>query len=114
MSDGFFYRFIKAKNVKSQRYKKALAGKICPHHIKYATVSMGEAGDKVVGRDCSCTFDDEYFRISDGGGTVIFKSPMTGVKLYELMSLDGAVISGKDETKNGEYTEMTVHYSYYR
>ena len=113
MGDGFFYRFIKAKNVKSQKYKKELAGKICSHSIKYATVSMGEAGDKVVGRDCVCTYDDEYFKIS-GGGALIFKASMDDVKLFALMSLDGAVISGKDETRNGEYTEITVHYSYYR
>lgn len=114
MGDGFFYRFIKAKNVRSQRYKKELAKKICSHGIKYATVSLGEQGDKVVGRDCLCTFDDEYFKVSDGGGALIFKAPMADVRLFELMSLDGAVISGRDETNNGEYTEITVHYSYYR
>ena len=113
MPDGFFYRFIKAKNVRSQRYKKELASKICGHNIKYATVSLGESGDKVIGRDCACAFDDECFKITCGGDT-IFRSPMKDVKLFELMSLDGAVISGSDETQNGEYREITVHYSYYR
>ena len=114
MGDGFFYRFIKAKNVKSLRYKKELAGTICSHHIKYATVSLGESGDKVVGRDCVCTADDEYFKISDGSGSLLFKASMEDVKLFELMSLDGAVISGKNECDGGKFTEMTVHYSYYR
>ena len=113
MGDGIFYRFIKAKNVKSQRYKKELAGKICSHSIKYATVSLGDQGDKVVGRDCVCSFDDGYFSIS-GGGAPIFKASMKDVKLFELMSLDGAVISGSDECSGGEYREITVHYSYYR
>ena len=113
MGDGRFFRYIKSKRVNSMRYKRELAAKICAHNMKYVTVSKGEAGDVVIGRDCLCRADDEFFTVTDGGGKLIFKSSMSGVKLFELMSLDGAVISGDDEV-SGEYKEITAHYSYYR
>ena len=113
MGDGRFFRYIKSKNTKSMRYKRELAGKICSHNMKYVTESRGEAGDTVIGRDCMCRADDTYFTVTDGGGAEIFRAKMADVKLFELMSLDGAVISGFDEISGGE-KEITAHYSYYR
>ena len=113
MSDGWFFRYIKSKNAKSMRYKNELASKICSHHMKYVTESKGEAGDTVIGRDCVCLVGDGYFSVSNDKGELIFRAKMTDVKLFELMSLDGAVISGPDEV-SGEEKEITVHYSYYR
>ena len=113
MGDGWFFRYIKSKNTRSQRYKRELAGKICSHSMKYVTVSKGEDGDTVIGRDCTCRTDGESFSVTDGKGELIFKTPMADIKLFELMSLDGAVISGVDEV-SGEYREITAHYSYYR
>ena len=81
--------------------------------MKYVTESKGESGDTVIGRDCLCRVSDGYFTVSDGKGEVIFRSAMTAVKLFELMSLDGAVISGFDEVSGSE-KEITAHYSYYR
>ena len=112
MGDGRFFRYIKSKRVNSMRYKRELAAKICSHNMKYVTQSKGEAGDVVIGRDCLCRADD-CFTVTDAGGNLIFKAQMENVKLFELMSLDGAVISGDDEV-SGEYKEITAHYSYYR
>ena len=113
MGDGWFFRYIKSKNTKSMRYKNELAGKICSHNMKYVTESKGEAGDTVIGRDCLCRVSDGYFTVTDGKGELIFRCKMTDVKLFELMSLDGAVISG-DDLISGGYKEITAHYSYYR
>ena len=113
MSDGWFFRYIKSKNTKSMRYKRELADKICGHHMKYVTVSAGDRGDVVIGRECTCRAADGYFTATDGDGVLIFKASMENVKLFELMSLDGAVISGDDEI-TGEQREITAHYSYYR
>ena len=81
--------------------------------MKYVTESKGENGDMVIGRDCLCRVSDGYFTVTDGKGDLIFRSRMADVKLFELMSLDGAVISGPDEISGGE-KEITAHYSYYR
>ncbi|MBQ7700134.1 MAG: hypothetical protein IJT49_07315 [Clostridia bacterium] len=113
MGDGWFFRYIKSKNVKSMRYKNELASKICSHNMKYVTESKGENGDTVIGRDCLCRVSDGYFTVTDGNAKLIFRTKMTDIKLFELMSLDGAVISGPDEI-SGEEKEITAHYSYYR
>ncbi len=113
MGDGWFFRYIKAKNTKSARYKRELADKICGHHMKYVTVSSGDRGDVVIGRECTCRCADGYFTVTNGDGELIFKAGMDGVSLFELMSLDGAVISGDDEISGGRM-EITAHYSYYR
>lgn len=113
MGDGWFFRYIKSKNTKSARYKNELASKICSHNMKYVTVSKGEDGDTVIGRDCTCRAADGYFTVTNGKGELIFRADMNSVKLFELMSLDGAVISGFDEV-SGEEKEITAHYSYYR
>lgn len=81
--------------------------------MKYVTVSKGENGDTVIGRDCLCRVSDGFFTVTDGGGALIFRASMNDVKLFELMSLDGAVISGFDLV-SGEEKEITAHYSYYR
>ena len=113
MSDGWFFRYIKSKNTKSMRYKRELADKICGHSMKYVTVASGDRGDVVIGKDCTCRVADGYFTVTDGNGDLIYKVSMDNVKLFELMSLDGAVISGDDEI-TGEQREITAHYSYYR
>ena len=113
MGDGWFFRYIKSKNAKSMRYKNELASKICSHNMKYVTESKGELGDTVIGRDCLCRVSDGYFTVTDDKGELIFRCKMTDVKLFELMSLDGAVISGPDEV-SGKEKEITAHYSYYR
>lgn len=113
MADGWFFRYIKSKNTKSARYKNELASKICSHNMKYVTESKGEAGDTVIGRDCLCRVSDGYFTVTDGKGATICRIKTDGIKLFELMSLDGAVISGFDEISGGE-REITAHYSYYR
>lgn len=113
MGDGRFFRYIKSKRVNSMRYKKELAAKICSHNMKYVTQSKGEAGDVVIGRNCLCRVEDDNFTVTDGDGALLFCAGMDNVKLFELMSLDGAVISG-DDTVSGEYKEITAHYSYYR
>ncbi len=95
------------------RYKKELAAKICSHNMKYVTQSKGEAGDVVIGRNCLCRVEGDNFTVTDGDGALLFCAGMDNVKLFELMSLDGAVISG-DDTVSGEYKEITAHYSYYR
>ena len=113
MSDGWFFRYIKSKNTKSMRYKRELADKICGHSMKYVTVASGDRGDVVIGKDCTCRVADGYFTVTDDNGVLIYKASMDNVKLFELMSLDGAVISGDDEISGGP-KEITPHYSYYR
>ena len=113
MGDGRFFRYIKSKRVNSMRYKRELAAKICAHNMKYVTESKGEAGDTVIGRNCLCQIDGDFFAVSDGDGALLFKASLDNVKLFVLMSLDGAVISG-DDLVSGGYKEITAHYSYYR
>ncbi len=113
MGDGWFFRYIKSKNTNSMRYKRELADKICGHGMKYVTEAKGEQGDVVIGRDCTCRCDGTSFSVTDGNGALIYKAPMATIKLFELMSLDGAVINGDDEITGGQ-REITAHYSYYR
>ena len=114
MSDGWFFRYIKSKNTKSMRYKRELADKICGHSMKYVTVASGDRGDVVIGKDCTCRVADGYFTVTDGNGDLIYKVSMDNVKLFELMSLDGVVITFPDPTADEGERTVVAYYSYYR
>lgn len=108
MGDGFFYRFIKAKNPNSRAYKKEVAKKVCSHPLTYISKAEGSYGENIVGRGGRCELRGKDFAVSSSEGTV-FICALDDAKVFELMSLDGATVAGVNRA-DGKYTELTVHY----
>ena len=80
--------------------------------IKYSTERKDDL-ELVVGKAGSLMVREDTFFIYSSVDTV-FSTKLDDIKISFLMSGDGAIISGPDQTHGGVYRSVIVHFTYYR
>ncbi|MCQ2431168.1 MAG: hypothetical protein MJ175_01050 [Clostridia bacterium] len=112
---GLFKRIFKKKpDENSKAFRQEMAEKVAGRHIKY--VSERQDGiDVILGKDGSLSIRDGNLIVSAAGVTdVIFRGEITELKISELMSLEGAIITGPDLEHGGMERTIIAYYKYYR
>ena len=96
----------------SPAFRIMMAEKVAGKHIKYVTERI-DNNDNVIGREGSlCLRGDELlvFASSD----ILFRAKVVDLKISELMSLDGVILTGPDIEHGGAYRTVIAYYLYYR
>lgn len=109
---GFFKRLTKSKNPDSKKYRREMAYAVCGQHIKYVTEKKGDV-EEVIGRNGGLNIRNDEF-IVYASQKVVFRCRVDDLKLWELMSRDGVVLTGPDLENGGQERTVIAFYVYYR
>ena len=104
--------FKKRDDPTSVKYRRAMAEKICGHHIRYVTENR-DGVDEVIGRDGGLNIRNGEFIVFASADT-IFRTNVDELEAWELLSKEGVVLTGPDLERNGEVHTVTAFYVYYR
>ena len=105
-------RFSRSKNVNSKRYKRDLANYLDGRALKCITERINGI-EEVVGKGGALIKkDDELLVYSDS--VVLMRAKISDLYAWELMSLDGVVITAPDIEHGGAERTVIAFYSYWR
>lgn len=90
------------------KWRRGQTGK----HIRYVTERVDNV-DNIIGREGSLNVRDEYFIVL-ADGAILFRGYIPELKISELLSLDGLIISGPDQSSGGTERTIIAYYKYYR
>lgn len=100
------------KDPNSKKYKLEMAEHLNGMSLKCVTEKK-DGVEEVVGRSGSITVREGEL-IVYSSMDVVFRCNVTKLSVWELMSLDGAVITAPDLEHDGVVRTVTVHYTYWR
>ena len=110
---GNFLKKIKMnKDPESKAFQREMARSVCGQHIKYVTEKR-DGVEEVIGRSGGLNIRDDEF-IVYASSDVIFRCKLDDVKLWELLSKDGVVITGPDIESGGRERTIIAFYVYHR
>ncbi len=89
-----------------------MAYSVSGQHIKYVTEKR-DGVDEVIGRSGGLNIRNDEF-IVYASANVLFRCPVDDLKIWELLSRDGVVITGPDSEHGGEERTVIAYYVYYR
>ena len=104
--------WTKSKNINSKRYKKDLAAYLDKRAIKCVTERI-DGVEEVVGKAGAIIKKDDELLIFSGGD-VIMRTKIDNLYAWELMSLDGVVITAPDIEHDNKTRTVIAFYSYWR
>ena len=89
-----------------------MAYAVCGQHIKYVTEKKNGV-DEVIGRNGGLNIRNDEF-IVYASQDVLFRCPVDDLKIWELLSRDGVVLTGPDLEHGGVERTVIAFYVYYR
>lgn len=104
--------WTKSKNVNSKRYKRDLANYLDGRHLKCVTERI-DGIEEVVGKaGAIIKKDDELIVYSSQD--ILLRTKIDYLQAWELLSLDGVVITAPDIEHDGVERTIIAFYSYWR
>lgn len=109
---------FKKKNIEDKlSYKKEMSEKIVRNSIKYVTEriqtpSNPSGKEEVICHAGRCNIMDDCLIISSNG-LDIFKGKINDLKMSELYSKEGCIVTGYDLFHEGKLRTIIVYYTYY-
>jgi hypothetical protein len=89
-----------------------MAQSVCGQHIKYVTEKR-DGVEEVIGRSGGLNIRNDEF-IVYASAKVLFRCKLEEVRIWELLSKDGVVISGPDIENGGVERTVIAFYVYHR
>lgn len=109
---GIFSKLFKPKKEDSKRFRLEMAEMISKKLIRYVTERKDDV-EEVIGKSGAFSIRNGEF-IVFASSEVVFRTPVEDMKAWELLSGDGAVLTGIDLEHGSVERTITVHYVYYR
>lgn len=110
--------FQKIKNIFSKKneddpaFRRKMAEKLDGKYIKYVT-ERENGTETVIGREGHSNIVGENEFAVTCGITEIFRTEISEMRAWELLSLEGAVLTAFDKVSGRERT-VVIYYKYYR
>ena len=104
--------WTRAKNINSKRYKRDLAAYLDGRALKCVTERINGI-EEVVGKSGAIIKKDDELLIYSSQD-VLFRTKIDWLYAWELMSLDGVVITAPDLEHDGVERTVIAFYSYWR
>ena len=104
--------WTKSKNIDSKRYKRDLANYLDGRHLKCVTERI-DGIEEVVGKSGAIIKKDDELIIYSSQD-VLMRVKIQDLHAWELLSLDGVVITAPDIEHGGEERTVIAFYSYWR
>ena len=105
-------RFSKSKNINSKRYKRDLAEYLNGRALKCVTERINGI-EEVIGKSGAIIKKDDEL-IVYSSQDILLRTKIDYLYAWELMSLDGVVITAVDIEHGGEERTVICFYSYWR
>ena len=105
-------KWTKSNTPDRKRYRWDMARRVCGQHIKYVTEKK-DGVDEVIGRNGGLNIRDDEF-IVYASADVVFRCKVDDLKIWELLSKDGVVLTGPDLEHGGVERTVIAFYVYYR
>ena len=105
-------KWTKCKNIGSKRYKRDLANYLDGRSIKCVT-ERRDGIEEVVGKSGAIIKKDDELLIYSSQD-VLMRMKIDDLHAWELMSLEGVVITAHDIEHSGEERTVIAFYSYWR
>ena len=100
------------RDTKSIKYKEWMAGRLDGMSLKCVSERINGV-EEIVGRGGAVAVRDGEL-IVYSSMDIVFRCAVRSMDAWELMSLDGAVITAPDLEHDGDIRTVTVHYTYWR
>ncbi len=104
--------WTKSKNPESKRYKRDLANYLDGRHLKCVTERINGI-EEVVGKSGAIIKKEDELIIY-ASQDVLMRTKIDDLHAWELLSLEGVVITANDIEHGGEERSIIAYYSYYR
>lgn len=104
--------WTKSKNIDSKRYKRDLANYLDGRSLKCVTERI-DGIEEVVGKSGAIIKKDDELLIYSSQD-VLMRVKIDDLHAWELLSLDGVVITAHDIEHGGEERTVIAFYSYWR
>lgn len=104
--------WTKSKNINSKRYKKDLAEYLNGRHLKCVTERI-EGIEEVIGKSGAIIKKDDELIIYSSH-EVLMRTKIEYLYAWELLSLEGVVITANDMEHGGKERTVIAYYSYWR
>ncbi len=104
--------WTKSKNVNSKRYKNDLANYLDGKQLKCVTERINGI-EEVVGKSGAIIKKDDELLVYSSQD-VLLRTKIIDLQAWELLSLEGVVITAPDIEHGGEERSIIAFYSYWR
>ena len=109
---GLFDKFKKKKDPNSKEFRREMALAINGRHIRYVTEKRDNV-EEVIGREGHLNIKDDEMLVF-ASSDVVFRAKIDDLQMWELLSKDGVVFTGKDLEHGGIERTVIAFYVYYR
>ena len=106
-----FSLFRRKDKTQTLSYRRKMAQRIAGQQIKYTTERQDNT-DLVIGHGGALILRDDEL-IVYASQDVVFRCPVAELTISELMSRDGAILTGPDGTQGGKVRTVIAYYTYY-
>jgi len=104
--------WTKSKNVNSKRYKNDLANYLDGKSLKCVTERINGIEELIGHKGSIIRKDDELLIYASQ--EVLLRTKVLFLQAWELLSLEGVVITAPDLERDGEERTVIAYYSYWR
>ena len=104
--------FFKKKDENSKSFRHEMAKKLDGKHIKYVSERHSDV-DEIIGREGALIIKNDEF-IVYASQDILFRAKIDDLKAWELLSLDGVVLTAPDLEHEGKERTIIAYYKYYR
>ena len=104
--------WTKSKNINSKRYKNDLANYLNGKSLKCVTERIDGIEELIGHKGAIIRKDDELLIYASQD--VLLRTRVMDLQAWELLSLDGVVITAPDLQRDGEERTVIAYYSYWR
>ncbi|MBO5109572.1 MAG: hypothetical protein J6D21_02540 [Clostridia bacterium] len=105
----------KPKKEDTPEYRRQMAERLAGKHIKYVSERI-EGIEEIIGREGALNLRDGEFIVFcavKGGHEVLFRAKVEELSAWELLSLEGVVLTAPDIEHGGEVRTIIAYYKYY-
>lgn len=107
----FIKRLTKSKNENSKNFKRDMANHLNGRAIKYVTERIDNV-DSVIGRSGALILKEDELLVYSSAD-VVFRVKIDQLTASELLSLEGAILTGPDIEHDNKIRTVIAYYTYY-
>lgn len=108
-----FQKLLKSKNPDSKRYKRDMAKHLDGRALKCVLEKKEDGIEEVIGHDGSIIVKDDELLVY-ASMDVVLRTKIENLSAWELLSLEGVVITAPDLEHEGAVRSIVAYYKYWR
>lgn len=109
----FLHKLTKSKNPDSKRYKRDMAAHLNGRALKCVLEKKADGIEEVIAHDGSILVKGDELLVY-ASLDVVLRTKIVDLSAWELLSLEGVVITAPDIEHGGEIRTVIAYYKYWR